>query len=245
MIYLYLGLQKANERTKVDILIGNSIIININTYMIKLNIWHLSIINIITIYIFQKNQMQEVITHKKSEMQRNSDQLLQQSNEVEVVEGEIVSKKSLDEAWLKDDERQDHSQIDETSIKSQTEELNLRTEGQEHTLSVQNSGTSLSLEDVDTLKQDKETYLLSLKDDKGRKELQNAIIERWIDPKYLADKLMEWIECAEKVWNDWTILPDYDAKLRYIKEVEKLMWYTKKDPIEIVFRPITNPQNPI
>ena len=189
--------------------------------------------------------MQKAITQKQSETLKNSDQLLQQSSEVEVVEGEIVSNKSLDEAWLKDGERQDHSQIDETSTKSQTEELNLRTEEQEHTLSVQNSGTSLSLEDVDTLKQDKETYLLSLKDDKGRKELQNAIIERWIDPKYLADKLMEWIECAEKVWNDWTILPDYDAKLRYIKEVEKLLWYTKKDPIEIVFRPITNPQNPI
>ena len=189
--------------------------------------------------------MSQSITHKKSETLKNSDQLLQQSNEVEMVEGEIVSNKSLDEAWLKDDERQDHSQIDETSTKSQTEELSLRTEGQEHTLSVQNSGTSLSLEDADTLKQEKETYLLSLKDDKGRKELQNAIIERGIDPKYLADKLMEWIECAEKVWNDWTILPDYDAKLRYIKEVEKLLWYTKKDPIEIVFRPITNPQNPI
>ena len=56
---------------------------------------------------------------------------------------------------------------------------------------------------------------------------------------------MEWIECAEKVWNDWTILPDYDAKLRYIKEVEKLMWYTKKEPVTIQFIPITNPQNPI
>lgn len=189
--------------------------------------------------------MSQSITHKESEMLKNSDQLLQQSSEVEVVEGEIIDKKSLDEAWHRGDERQDHSQIDETSIKSQIEGLSLRTEEQDHTLSVQNSGTSLSLEDVDTLKQDKETYLLSLKDDKGRKELQNAIIEAGIDPKYLADKLMEWIENAEKVWNDWTILPDYDAKLRYIKEVEKLMWYTKKDPIEIVFRPITNPQNPI
>ena len=185
------------------------------------------------------------ITPPENEMQRNSDQHLQQSNEAEVVEGEIINNKSHDEAWLRDDERQDHSQIDEISIKSQTEEQNQRTEGQDRMLSVQNFGTSLSLEDVDTLKQDRETYLLSLKDDKWRKELQNAIIDRGIDPKYLADKLMEGIECAEKVWNDWTILPDYDAKLRYIKEVEKLMWYTKKDPIEIVFRPITNPQNPI
>ena len=189
--------------------------------------------------------MPEVIIQKENEISKHSDHDLQQSNEIEAVEGEIINNKNLDEAWLKDGERQDHSQIDETSTKSQTEELNLRTEEQEHTLLVQNSGTSLSLEDADTLKQDKETYLLSLKDDKGRKELQNAIIERGIDPKYLADKLMEWIECAEKVWNDWTILPDYDAKLRYIKEVEKLLWYTKKDPIEIVFRPITNPQNPI
>ena len=189
--------------------------------------------------------MPKDIIQNQSEMHLNSDHQSQQLDEIEVVEGEIINKKNHDEAWHKIDERQDHSQIDEISTKSQIEKLSLRTEGQEHTLSVQNSGTSLSLEDVDTLKQDKETYLLSLKDDKGRKELQNAIIERWIDPKYLADKLMEWIECAEKVWNDWTVLPDYDAKLRYIKEVEKLLWYTKKDPIEIVFRPITNPQNPI
>lgn len=189
--------------------------------------------------------MSKTTTLKESEMQNNFDLDLQQLNEHEVVEGEIVSNKNHDEASHKDGEKQDHLLIDEISTKSQTEEQNQRTEGQEHTLSVQNSGTSLSLEDVDTLKQDRETYLLSLKDDKWRKELQNAIIDRGIDPKYLADKLMEWIECAEKVWNDWTILPDYDAKLRYIKEVEKLMWYTKKDPIEIVFRPITNPQNPI
>ena len=189
--------------------------------------------------------MSQSITHKKSETLKNSDQLLQQSSEVEVVEGEIVSKKSLDEAWLKDDEKQDHSQIDETSTKSQTEELSLRTEGQGHTLSVQNSGTSLSLEDVDTLKQDKETYLLSLKDDEGRKELQNEMLDVGLNPKYLAQKLKEGIECAEKVWNDWTILPDYDAKLRYIKEAEKLLWYTKKEPVVIQFKPITNPQNPI
>lgn len=189
--------------------------------------------------------MSKTTTQEKSEMLSNFDQQSLQSNEIEVVEGEVINKKSLDEVQLKDGERQDHLQIDETSTKSQIGKLSLETEGQEHTLSVQNSETSLSLEDVDTLKQDKETYLLSLKDDKWRKELQNAIIEAGIDPKYLADKLMEWIENAEKVWNDWTILPDYDAKLRYIKEVEKLMWYTKKDPIEIVFRPITNPQNPI
>ena len=189
--------------------------------------------------------MPEVITQKESEMLKHSDHDSLQSNQVEVVKGEIIRSENQDETQLKIDERQDHSQIDETSIKSQTEKLSLRTEEQDHSLSVQNSGTSLSLEGDVISKQDRETYLLSLKDDKWRKELQNAIIEAGIDPKYLADKLMEWIENAEKVWNDWTILPDYDAKLRYIKEVEKLMWYTKKDPIEIVFRPITNPQNPI
>jgi len=42
--------------------------------------------------------MQKVITQKQSETLKNSDQLLQQSNEVEVVEGEIVSNKNHDEA---------------------------------------------------------------------------------------------------------------------------------------------------
>ena len=189
--------------------------------------------------------MSKTITQKKSEKQKDFDQQSPQLKEVEVVEGEVINNKSHDETQLKDEVRQDHSQIDETSTKFQIEERNQEIEDPEHTLSVQNSGTSLSLEGDVISKQDRETYLLSLKDDKWRKELQNAIIEAGIDPKYLADKLMEWIENAEKVWNDWTILPDYDAKLRYIKEVEKLMWYTKKDPIEIVFRPITNPQNPI
>lgn len=71
------------------------------------------------------------------------------------------------------------------------------------------------------------------------------MLDVWLNPKYLAEKLKEWIECAEKVWNDWTILPDYDAKLRYIKEAEKLLWYTKKEPVTIQFVPITNPKNPI
>lgn len=197
------------------------------------------------IYILLKQQMLKATTQKQSETSKHSDQDSLQLNEVQVVKEETTSNRKNDEVLLKDEVRQDHSLTGEILTKSQTEKLNLRIEEQDHSLSVQNSGTSLSLEGDVISKQDRETYLLSLKDDKWRKELQNAIIEAGIDPKYLADKLMEWIENAEKVWNDWTILPDYDAKLRYIKEVEKLMWYTKKDPIEIVFRPITNPQNPI
>ena len=189
--------------------------------------------------------MSKTTTPKKNEMLNSFDHQLQQLNEAEVVEGEIISNKNLDEAWLRIDEKQDHSWIDEISIKSQTEELSLKTEEQERTLSVQNSGTSLSLEEDVTLKLDRETYLLWLKDDKWRKELQNELLDVWLNPAYIASKLKEGIECAEKVWNDWTILPDYDAKLRYIKEAEKLLGYTKKDPIEIVFKPITNPQNPI
>ena len=197
------------------------------------------------IYIPLKQQKLKATTQKQSEMSKHSDQDSLQLNEVQVVKEETTSNRKNDEVLLKDEVRQDHSLTGEILTKSQTEKLSLRIEEQDHSLSVQNSGTSLSLEGDVISKQDRETYLLSLKDDKWRKELQNAIIEAGIDPKYLADKLMEWIENAEKVWNDWTILPDYDAKLRYIKEVEKLMWYTKKDPIEIVFRPITNPQNPI
>lgn len=189
--------------------------------------------------------MHEVTTQKENEILKRSDQLSQQSDEVEVVEGEIINNKNLDEASLKKDEKQDHLQTDETSTKSQTEELNQETEEPERTLSVQNSGISSSLEGDVILKQDRETYLLSVKDDEWRKELQNAIIDKWITPTYLAEKLKDWIEYAEKVWNDWTILPDYDARLRYIKEVEKLLWYTKKEPVTILFKPITNPQNPI
>lgn len=189
--------------------------------------------------------MPEVTIQKENEILKHSDLDLLQSNEVQVVEGGIIEKKNHDEAYIKTDEKQDLSQTDEISTKSQTGKLSLRTEGQELTLSELNSGTSLSLEEDAILSQDKATYLLSLKDDKGRKKLQDELLDVWLDPKYIAQKLKEWIERAEKVWNDWTVLPDYDAKLRYIKEAEKLLWYTKKDPIEIVFKPITNPQNPI
>jgi hypothetical protein len=110
--------------------------------------------------------MSKTITQKKSEKQKDFDQQSPQLKEVEVVEGEVINNKSHDEAQLKDEVRQDHSQIDETSTKYQIEERNQEIEDPEHTLSVQNSGTSLSLEGDVISKQDKETYLLSLKDDK-------------------------------------------------------------------------------
>lgn len=165
--------------------------------------------------------------------------------ENEQVNQEKQISSNLDDISSKEDEAQDHSLTGEILTESQIGKLSLKTEGQGQELSVQNSGTGLSLEEDATLSNSKETYLLWLKDDEGRKELQNEILDTWITPKYLADKLKDWIDNAVAIWNDWTIIPDHRARLMYIKEAEKLLWYTKKDPVTIHFVPITNPQNPI
>lgn len=203
--------------------------------------------NIIIDFIHIRLDMQLQHIHKENEMPNDSikscDQLIvdDEKRKAEVEE----NKNSHDDTSLKEDEKQDHLLIGEILTESQIEKQNQETEEQGEQLLALNSGTGLSLEEDATLSNSRETYLLWLKDDKWRKELQNELLDVWLNPAYIARKLKEGIECAEKVWNDWTILPDYDAKLRYIKEAEKLLWYTKKEPVEIVFRPITNPQNPI
>ena len=183
--------------------------------------------------------------------QKESEKLLDiqqssQTHDTEVVNQEsLKNKNNHDDTSLKEDERQDHLLIGEILTESQIERQSQETEGQGEQQLALNSGTGLSLEEDATLSNSKETYLLSLKDDDGRKELQNEILDVWITPEYLADKLKDWIDNAVAIWNDWTIIPDHRARLMYIKEVEKLLWYTKKEPVTIMFKPITNPQNPI
>lgn len=203
--------------------------------------------NIIIDFIHIRLDMQLQHTHKENEMPNDSikscDQLIvdDEKRKAEVEE----NKNSHDDTSLKEDERQDHLLIGEILTESQIEKQSQETEGQGEQLLALNSGTGLSLEEDATLSNSKETYLLWLKDDEGRKELQNEILDTWITPKYLADKLKDWIDNAVAIWNDWTIIPDHRARLMYIKEVEKLLWYTKKEPVTIMFKPITNPQNPI
>lgn len=191
--------------------------------------------------------MQLQHTHKENERQND----LIKSCDLSIVDDEKrkaeveENKNNHDDTSLKEDEKQDHLLIGEILTESQIEKQSQETEGQGEQLLALNSGTGLSLEEDATLSNSKETYLLSLKDDDGRKELQNEILDAWITPEYLADKLKDWIDNAVAIWNDWTIIPDHRARLMYIKEVEKLLWYTKKEPVTIMFKPITNPQNPI
>lgn len=183
---------------------------------------------------------------KKNGKQKDSVQLLHESGDEALnLQVEDEKKISHEDQFLKEDEQLDLSLTGEILTKSQIENTSLRIEEPEAMLLDQKSETNWFLVDVDESRQLSEIQHLWLKDNEGRKMLQDAILEVWMDPKYLARKLREWIECAEMVGNDWTVLPDYKARLQYLKEVEKLLWYTKREPVEIVFRPITNPENPI
>ena len=187
--------------------------------------------------------------HKKSgKLKASEESLIVSDDEVVALDEQDQNeshKRKLVDIQLKEDEQQDHLLIDETLIKSQIEDTSLRIGEQQEEKYEIVSETNWFLVDVDESRQLSEIQHLWLKDNEGRKMLQDAILDVWMDPKYLARKLREWIECAEMVGNDWTVLPDYKARLQYLKEGEKLLWYTKREPVEIVFRPITNPENPI
>ena len=122
--------------------------------------------------------MSEATIQKKNETSRLSDLQWQQSNNDQVVEGEVIqAENKLDDHLDRTDEMQDRSQTDETSTRFLTERNTVEIDVQDDMQLVPKCETGLSLEEDATLSNSRETYLLSLKDDKGRKELQNELLD--------------------------------------------------------------------
>ena len=122
--------------------------------------------------------MSEATIQKKNETSRLSDLQWQQSNNDQVVEGKVIlAENRLDDHLGRTDETQDRSQTDETSTRFLTERNTVEIDVQDDMQLVPKCETGLSLEEDATLSSSRETYLLSLKDDKGRKELQNELLD--------------------------------------------------------------------
>lgn len=74
----------------------------------------------------------------------------------------------------------------------------------------------------------------------AREELERS----WVDLGYIIDQYKDAVENAVVEWYSWAIYKDHKTSVSALRQLADLWktahWVNKKDPVEVVFKPIFN-----